>query len=436
MTTLLLFTRAADVSIWLILMSAADAESCSVGTLRIWPTITSDTPDPSAAGGSVTVSVTVTPSGPGPTGSVSVTDGVDGCVIPLNAGDGGAGSCSLPLSTPGLRTLTATYFGDARYSGSADTDPHQVDQIATTTAVSASPPSPSTAGDAVTFTATVDAATGTPTGTVQFAFDGIDTGTPQALSGGQASIVSTALAVAGSPHTVSAAYSGSGAYAASSGSTSYSVMAPANVPPTASPDAMGPVLEDAGATTLDVISNDSDPDVGDVLAILNASVGAAAHGVASAFSATEVSYAPAADFNGSDAFTYRASDGSAASAVATVSVTVLPVNDAPSFTRGPDVTVSAAAGAVSVPWATGVSAGPPNESGQVVSFSVSTDNDPAFAVTPAVAADGTLTFAPLDPSPAASVTVTVTVQAADDGGTANSGSDQSPAQQFTITIGP
>src|SRR5262249_13420408 len=40
-------------------------------------------------------------------------------------------------------------------------------------------------------------------------------------------------------------------------------------------------------------------------------------------------YTPSPNFNGVDAFTYRASDGSAPSRVATVSVTIRPVNDPP-----------------------------------------------------------------------------------------------------------
>src|SRR5207253_215586 len=40
-------------------------------------------------------------------------------------------------------------------------------------------------------------------------------------------------------------------------------------------------------------------------------------------------YRPAADFYGADSFTYRANDGLADSNVATVSLTVTPVNDAP-----------------------------------------------------------------------------------------------------------
>src|SRR5438093_1321539 len=40
-------------------------------------------------------------------------------------------------------------------------------------------------------------------------------------------------------------------------------------------------------------------------------------------------YVPALNFNGVDSFTYKASDGQAQSGVATVTITVTPVNDAP-----------------------------------------------------------------------------------------------------------
>src|SRR5207247_6377767 len=40
-------------------------------------------------------------------------------------------------------------------------------------------------------------------------------------------------------------------------------------------------------------------------------------------------YTPNANVNGSDTFTYRASDGTLTSALATVTITITPVNDAP-----------------------------------------------------------------------------------------------------------
>ena len=40
-------------------------------------------------------------------------------------------------------------------------------------------------------------------------------------------------------------------------------------------------------------------------------------------------YTPAANYNGTDTFTYRASDGTATSNLATVTLTITAVNDAP-----------------------------------------------------------------------------------------------------------
>ena len=59
-----------------------------------------------------------------------------------------------------------------------------------------------------------------------------------------------------------------------------------------------------------------------------------------------VTYTPPASFSGNATFTYRVNDGTATSAnTATVTVTVLPVNDAPSFTKGADIRVNEDAGA-------------------------------------------------------------------------------------------
>ena len=118
---------------------------------------------------------------------------------------------------------------------------------------------------------------------------------------------------------------------------------------------------------------------------------------------------------------------------ATATVTVSPVNDAPSFVPGSDVTVAEDAGAVVVPgWATSVLTGPANEAGQSLAFSASVDDASLFAVAPAVdAATGELSF---EVAADANGSATVTVVAVDDGGTVNGGVDRSPPAAATITV--
>lgn len=72
------------------------------------------------------------------------------------------------------------------------------------------------------------------------------------------------------------------------------------------------------SATLGVLGNDSDPD-GNALAVI--AVTQAAHGAVS-FTASGVTYAPAAGYVGVDSFTYTISDGAGGSATATVNMTV------------------------------------------------------------------------------------------------------------------
>ncbi len=87
------------------------------------------------------------------------------------------------------------------------------------------------------------------------------------------------------------------------------------------------IAEDASATVISVLANDSDPEGASVTL---ASKSAATNGgtVANNGDGT-VSYTPAANFNGSDTFTYTATDGTDTSAQTTVTVTVTAVNDDP-----------------------------------------------------------------------------------------------------------
>lgn len=92
-------------------------------------TILDDTPDPSAIGEPFVVSVEVSGATLSPAGSVTVSDGEASCTFTLIAGatpDSG-GSCELASTTPGARTLTATYVpASSTFAASSATEPHQV----------------------------------------------------------------------------------------------------------------------------------------------------------------------------------------------------------------------------------------------------------------------------------------------------------------------
>jgi hypothetical protein len=209
-----------------------------------------------------------------------------------------------------------------------------------------------------------------------------------------------------------------------------------NDPPVAVNDA-ATVLEDGGATAIPVLTNDNsaNPDTGETITITAKTNGANGTVVITGGGAG-LTYQPAADYFGADSFTYTISDSGGLTATATVSLTVTPVNDAPSFTRGADDAVLEDSGARTLTgWATGLSAGPASESGQTLSFVITTTNDSLFAALPVLTVSGpttaTLTYTPA-PNAFGSVIVGVRIQ--DTGGTLNGGVDTSAAQMFTITI--
>ncbi len=137
--------------------------------------------------------------------------------------------------------------------------------------------------------------------------------------------------------------------------------------------------------------------------------------------------------HGSSTITVGVSDGTYTTTRSFV-LTVVPVNDAPSFEKGADVVAWDNGGRVTVAgWATGISAGPGYESGQGLEFLVNTTNGGLFAAAPAVASNGTLTFTPAE-GPGGIATVTVRLR--DTGGVADGGVDTSAAQTFTVTVQP
>jgi pullulanase-type alpha-1,6-glucosidase len=101
-----------------------------------------------------------------------------------------------------------------------------------------------------------------------------------------------------------------------------------------------PVAQDAAITTnedtpVSILLGASDVD-NDPLTFTV--VDAPQHGVLGGIAPTLI-YTPNADYHGSDSFTFRANDGQADSNLATVTITVLPINDAPTAT-GQSVTTA------------------------------------------------------------------------------------------------
>ena len=116
------------------------------------------------------------------------------------------------------------------------------------------------------------------------------------------------------------------------------VFAQATVTITVTGALAGPVAADDTSTTAEetavtvaVLSNDVDPQ-GDALTVATFTQGA--NGMVAAGESGTLVYTPAADFNGTDTFTYTATDGADTSSAVTVTVTVSAVNDAPVFATG------------------------------------------------------------------------------------------------------
>jgi VCBS repeat-containing protein len=109
-----------------------------------------------------------------------------------------------------------------------------------------------------------------------------------------------------------------------------------NSPPTAEDDSYTTdedttlTANGAGSNPAGVLANDTDPDGDTLSAVL---VSGPSHAATNGFTLNQdgsFTYTPNSNFSGSDSFTYKATDGSADSNTATVTLTVNSVNDAPS----------------------------------------------------------------------------------------------------------
>ena len=97
-----------------------------------------------------------------------------------------------------------------------------------------------------------------------------------------------------------------------------------NDPPVANDDIVS-VVEDSSSNSLNVRTNDNDPDNNPLLIV---SVSTPSHGTAT-FSSSYIYYTPHSNYAGSDSFSYTITDGQGGTDTATVTITVTPVNDPP-----------------------------------------------------------------------------------------------------------
>jgi Bacterial Ig-like domain (group 3)/FG-GAP-like repeat/FG-GAP repeat len=123
----------------------------------------------------------------------------------------GQASVNASFSTPGNRSITATYVGDANNTSSISPKLTQVVNKDLSSTTVASSLNPSRFGQVVMFTATVTTG-GSPTGTVTFKSGAATLGTV-ALTGNTASLSTSALAAG--THIITAKYSGDATFQAS-----------------------------------------------------------------------------------------------------------------------------------------------------------------------------------------------------------------------------
>lgn len=164
-------------------------------------------------GHTVSLSASPTITGYGPAVLGTVTFSVGGLTL-CSAGESTVWSCVATNAPFGTHTVTVVYSGAPGAPASSATMDLVIGRPTTT--LSAVTPSPTSVGQAVTYSASVTApGGGTPTGSVQFSAGGAVVCTVPVLAG-KASCPASAP---GGPGAMTAAYSGDGSFAASSGWT-------------------------------------------------------------------------------------------------------------------------------------------------------------------------------------------------------------------------
>ncbi|WP_395339116.1 tandem-95 repeat protein [Ningiella sp. W23] len=177
--------------------------------------------------------------------------------------------------------------------------------------------------------------------------------------------------------------------------------------PTASPDSLS-VDEDSGASVITPITNDNDPDSGQMLMLVSAGP-ASAGGTLNVNTMTgAIEYTPADDFSGTETIAYTVTDGAGGQSSSIITVTVNPLPDAP--VANPD----AATTAEETPVTIDVLGNDTDADGDALTVTLATSPDGTVTVNP----DGSITFTP---EPEFSGTATIVYEISDgNGGTATS----------------
>jgi probable HAF family extracellular repeat protein/ELWxxDGT repeat protein len=162
-----------------------------------------------------------------PSGTVTFKDGTStlgtGTLHVVNGTDQASFMPTVPLSA-GPHSITAVYNGDVNFSASPASPKLALTvSPAQTATVVTSSLSPANAGQAVTLTATVSSAAGTPGGSVSFTTGStvLQKGVP--LVNGVATLTTPKLAASGTAYTILATYSASGNFGPSSGTVAQTV---------------------------------------------------------------------------------------------------------------------------------------------------------------------------------------------------------------------
>jgi hypothetical protein len=287
-----------------------------------------------------TVSVTVTPTNDAPVATAdSRSVAEDGSVdINVVANDGDADGDTLsasnvsdpPNGTASASGGTVHYVPDPDYSGpdsfSYTADDGSTTSNAATVSVTVTPVNDPPVADDDEFTVPEDAAA-TPLLVLAGDTDVDDvTLTITAKTNGAHGMVAITGGGTGLTYRPNPNYSGDDAftYTISDGQLTDTASVTVHVggendPPIAAPDAFH-VAEGAGAVSLDILSNDSDPD-GNPLIVFSRT--AALHGtVTITGNGTGLTYDPSGIYHGSDKFKYTITDGNGGFTTATVLVTV------------------------------------------------------------------------------------------------------------------